>query len=167
MSLLKRLLIVAAALAVVVGVILLFTYEVIKVDWVSFMEIQPSFRPMEAPLPVPADSIPVEGAAYIPGSGAPLNPVPADEVSVERGRLLFEVNCALCHGADGKGNGAIGAFIQNKPSDLTSTSVRSGSDGAVFMVISNGSPGRMPALNENLTVRERWDVVNYIRTLKP
>jgi len=27
-------------------------------------------------------------------------------------------------------------------------------------------PDRMPALNENLTVRERWDVVNYIRTLK-
>jgi mono/diheme cytochrome c family protein len=34
------------------------------------------------------------------------------------------------------------------------------------MVITNGMPGAMPALNENLTVRERWDVVNFIRTLK-
>jgi hypothetical protein len=23
----------------------------------------------------------------------------------------------------------------------------------------------MPPLNENLTVRERWDIVNYLRTL--
>jgi mono/diheme cytochrome c family protein len=29
-----------------------------------------------------------------------------------------------------------------------------------------GGQIHMPALNENLTVRDRWDVVNYIRTLK-
>jgi hypothetical protein len=34
------------------------------------------------------------------------------------------------------------------------------------LTISNGLEGRMPALNENLTVSERWDVVNYVRTLK-
>jgi mono/diheme cytochrome c family protein len=39
------------------------------------------------------------------------------------------------------------------------------SDGAIFMTITNGKEGRMPALNENLTVRERWDVVNFVRTL--
>jgi len=30
---------------------LLITYQVIHIDWISFMEIQPSFRPMENPLP--------------------------------------------------------------------------------------------------------------------
>ncbi len=34
------------------------------------------------------------------------------------------------------------------------------------MTITNGIPGYMPSLNENLTVRERWDVVNFVRTLK-
>jgi mono/diheme cytochrome c family protein len=34
------------------------------------------------------------------------------------------------------------------------------------MVISGGVADKMPALNENLTVRERWDVVNYVRTLQ-
>ena len=33
------------------------------------------------------------------------------------------------------------------------------------MTITNGVPDRMPPLNENLTVSERWDVVNYVRTL--
>ena len=32
--------------------------------------------------------------------------------------------------------------------------------------ITNGLEGRMPPLNENLTVPERWDVVNFVRTLK-
>ncbi|NOZ00168.1 MAG: c-type cytochrome [Chloroflexi bacterium] len=167
MSLIKRLLILIAVVVVILGVLNLFTYEVIKVDWLSFMEIQPSFRPMEKPLPVPENSIPVEGAAYIPGMGAPVNPVQADGVSIERGRLLYDVNCALCHGADGKGAGSVAPFLQNQPADLTTESVQTGSDGAVFMVISNGSPGRMPALNENLTVRDRWDVVNYVRTFGP
>ncbi len=58
------------------------------------------------------------------------------------------------------------AFLQNKkPADLTSPAVQFLSDGAIFMVITNGKPGTMPPLNENLTVRERWDIVNYIRTL--
>jgi mono/diheme cytochrome c family protein len=39
------------------------------------------------------------------------------------------------------------------------------SDGDMFMTISSGIPDRMPALNENLTVRDRWDVVNYVRAV--
>jgi mono/diheme cytochrome c family protein len=44
--------------------------------------------------------------------------------------------------------------------------VQNKSDGALFLTITNGVTDRMPALNENLDVRERWDVVNFIRTLK-
>ncbi len=57
-------------------------------------------------------------------------------------------------------------ICKNRPADLTSLAVQSLNDGGIFMVISNGVEGKMPALNENLTVRERWDVVNYVRTLK-
>ncbi len=48
------------------GVIMIFSYDVIKIDWPSFMEIQPSYRQMENPLPVPEHSIPIEGSVYIP-----------------------------------------------------------------------------------------------------
>ena len=164
---LKRLGLVFLAAAIVIGVLMLFSYDVIKIDWPSFMEIQPSFKPMDDPLPVPAQSIPIEGPAYIPNMGAPTNPVPADDASLARGAELFHINCTACHGVGGKGDGPVAAFLQKKkPADLTSPAIQFLSDGAIFMVITNGMPGTMPALNENLTVRERWDVVNFVRTLK-
>ena len=164
---LKRLGLLFLAAGIVVGILMIFSYDVIKIDWPSFMEIQPSFKPMEDPLPVPAQSIPIEGPANIPNMGAPTNPVTADDASVARGAELFHINCTACHGIDGKGTGPVAAFLQNKkPADLTSPAIQFLSDGAIFMVITNGMPGTMPALNENLTVRERWDVVNFVRTLK-
>ncbi len=171
MSLFQRLMIVIGAALLLFGVVLLFTYDVIKVEWISFMEIQPSYKPMEDPLPVAARSIPVEGAAYIPGQGAPVNPVPADAVSVARGAEFFSLFCVQCHGPKGEGNGLIGAALVWQPANLTSDVVQSKADGALFLTISNGIMGgdgqiHMPALNENLTVRDRWDVVNFIRTLK-
>ena len=161
----KRLVFLMVVVAVAGGVLMLFTFDVIKLDWISFMEIQPSFKPMENPLPVPADSIPIEGAAYIPGMGSPVNPVDADDVSIQRGSELFILNCVICHGEKGMGDGVIGAFFTNKPANLTSTTVQALSDGAIFMVISNGVEGRMPPMNENFSVRERWDLVNFLRTL--
>lgn len=164
----KRALILGLLGIVAFGTLVLFTYDVIKIDWISFMEVQDSFRPMEDPLPVPERSIPIEGAAFIPGLGAPDNPVEADVESLTRGELLYGVNCAQCHGAAGEGNGVIANFLENKkPADLTSAVIQEKSDGSFFLTISNGVPGSMPALNENLSVRERWDVVNYIRTFGP
>jgi hypothetical protein len=55
---------------------------------------------------------------------------------------------------------------QRKPADLTGPVVRALSDGAIFLTISNGKLPFMVPMNENLTVRERWDVVNYLRTLQ-
>lgn len=166
MRLFKQLVGVFAVAGVLVGILLMFTYDVIKIDWPSFMEIQPSYRPMEDPLPVPERSIPVEGAAYIPNLGAPENPMMADEASLTRGAELYALHCQMCHGVTGEGNGPISPFLANRPANFTSGVVQSKSDGSFFLSISNGVDGRMPALNENLTVSERWDVVNFLRTLK-
>ena len=164
----KRLVILAAVVFVLVGTLMLFTFNVIRIERISFMEVQPSFRPMEDPLPIPPLSIPVEGAAFVLGMGAPVNPIEADEISLQRGELLYGVNCAVCHGVSGQANGPITPFLaKKKPADHSSDVVQTKSDGALFMVISYGVPGSMPALNENLNVRERWDVVNYMRTLAP
>ena len=163
----KQLVYLLLVAASIVGLVCLFTYDIIKIDWVSFMEIQPSFRPMEDPLPVASDSIPIEGAAYTAGAGAPINPVTADEVSIQRGAELFRIGCVPCHGEQGKGDGVIGTFFTYKPADLTSSAIQQLSDGAIFLVISNGVAGRMPPLNENFNVRERWDLVNFVRTLQP
>ena len=163
----KRLLMIFVVVGVLFGVVLLFSYDVIKIDWPSFMEIQPAYKPMENPLPPPALSVPVEGAIAIPHMGPPQNPVPADQASITRGAELYAINCKLCHGPQGQGNGPISGFlVDHKPANLTSPLLIAMKDGSVFLVISDGVPGRMPALNENLTVRERWDVINFIRTLQ-
>ena len=55
----KRLILILALLALPLIVGLLFTYDVLKVEWISLMEIQPSFNPQEDPLPLPPNSIPI------------------------------------------------------------------------------------------------------------
>lgn len=165
MRLFKQLLIVFIALALLAGALMVFSYDIIKIQWVGFMGLQPSFGNMEEPLPVPARSIPVDGPAYIPGGIAPENPVPADAVSLARGAALYAIHCQMCHGVDHDGRGPVGNLFQTtRPADLNSVLVQSLSDGGIFLVISNGF-NLMPALNENLTVRECWDLVNFVRSL--
>ncbi len=166
-TILRRFAVIALVVAIISGILLLFSYDVIKIQFPSFMGIQPAYKTMDGPRPVPAQSIPVDGPAYIPNMGAPSNPVPADAASQARGAELFNINCTACHGPEGKGNGPVAPFLRNKkPIDLTGPIGISLSDGAIFMTITNGTPGGMPPLNENLTVRERWDVVNYVRQLQ-
>lgn len=164
----KRLIILLVVLSLPLGVGLLFTYDIIKLEWIGTMEIQPVAKPQRDPLPLPARSIPIQGAAYIAGLGAPVNPVPVDEVSIIRGEQLYGMHCALCHGATGKGEGNFSVFFTTfKPANLTIGNARTGSDGVIFLTITNGIAGRMPALIENLPgARERWDVVNYVRKLQ-
>ena len=165
MRLLRQLFWVFTVLGVGFAVILLFTYDIIKIEWISFMEIQPAHRQMEDPLPVPARSIPIEGPVAIPGMLPPENPIAADEASITRGAQLYAIHCQMCHGQTAEGNGPIGPFLANKPANLTSPVVQAKSDGSIFLTITNGVEGKMPPLNENLLVPERWDLVNFIRTL--
>ena len=169
MRLFKQLLVVFAALAVLVSGLMIFAFDVIKVDWVVFMEIQEAFDDQEKPLTVPAQSIPVDGAAYLPGMGEPVNPVPADEASIARGAQLYQIHCQMCHGDGGQGNGTVAAFlVKKKPADLTSEAVQAKSDGSWFLTISNGiwNPnntlfpevqfsGQMPPLIENIIIHYR------------
>ena len=162
----KRLSIIG--LIVLIGLVIgeLFAYDVFKISWIGFMHIQPSFQPMEDPWPVVTDTIPIEGEAYSLILGVPANPITITQTSLQRGHELFGITCAQCHGTGGKGDGPIATHLTNKPFDLTSLPIHSFTDGGILFVISTGVPGKMPALNENLTVQERWDVVNYVRTLK-
>jgi len=170
MAIVKRLIIILVVISIPLLGILLFTYDVIKIDWISFMEIQPSYRPMESPLALPARSVPIQGAAYIRALGVPVNPVTADEASLARGKASYDTACALCHGPAGGGDGAFSGFlVQYPPANLVKAdaNARSISDGAIFMTITDGVEGRMPALKDNLpTADMRWDVVNYVRSLQ-
>lgn len=144
---------------------LLFTYQVIKIDFPTDMAIQPSIGYQEGPRGLPSEgSVPVQGLSLVLDH-LPANPVPQDEVSLQRGQILYSTHCALCHGSAGLGDGPLSGYYGDRPpSDLTSPSVNAQFDGSLYRTISLGF-SRMPPLAENLTPRERWDVINYLRTL--
>lgn len=171
MNFYQRLAVVIVTVSIIFGGLMLLAYDIIKIDWIGFMEIQPSYGAMEEPRPVASRSIPIEGAAFIPGEAAPENPIEADAFSVERGALIYSVTCAQCHGPLADGAGVIAGSLLFVPRDLTEQQIQDLPDGSIFLTISNGivvnDVIHMPALNENLSVRDRWDVVNFIKSLEP
>jgi cytochrome c553 len=97
------------------------------------------------------------------------NPVPQTAESVAAGAAVFAKQCASCHGAAGKGDGAMAAKLKSKPSDLTDAEWTHGpTDGEIFTVIRDGAPSAgMKAFRGALTDRQMWDLVNYVRSIGP
>jgi mono/diheme cytochrome c family protein len=93
------------------------------------------------------------------------NPQSRTPASIANGRKLAEANCISCHGPRGKGDGpAAAALPPPKPEDWTSPRVKAETDGELFWKISNGR-GAMPPW-KHLPEKDRWDLVNYIRSLQ-
>ena len=142
---------------------LLLTFEIIKIPFPTDMADQIFVDYQEAARLLPPDgAVPVQGLSIIPEQ-FPVNPVPADEVSIQRGEILFEIHCSLCHGETGRGDGSLADYFDRTPQNLTTSPVSAEFDGSVYLAILQGF-GQMPPLAENLTPRERWDVINYIRS---
>jgi cytochrome c6 len=86
--------------------------------------------------------------------------VPAN--AQDAGAALFKTKCAACHGADGKGETAIGKA--NKLRDLSSAEVQQQSDADLTTIITNGK-GKMPAYAKSLKPEQIKDLLAYIRGL--
>jgi mono/diheme cytochrome c family protein len=84
---------------------------------------------------------------------------------VSAGAALFQANCAACHGADGRGGGPDAGTTQVPPANLQSGHLDSHSDGDVFYWITNGLPGGMPAWGTKLSTTDRWNLVNFLRSI--
>jgi mono/diheme cytochrome c family protein len=157
---------VGTAGLVVMIVPLLLTYDVIRLPWVNTMKDTVSVAAQEGPRrAAPAESVPIQGPVLIAGQPA-TGPLEATDTSIQRGQMLFGINCAMCHGIAGDQVGAqVGAyFAQGEiPQNLGERAQRL-SDEEIFLVITNGK-NRMPSLSENLSPGDTWDVINYVRTL--
>ena len=99
-----------------------------------------------------------------PASGVP-NPVPNTVASVARGSDLYQANCARCHGSEARGGGPDAGTTQVPPADLRSGHVNEHTDGDIFYWITNGLEGGMPAWGTRLSETQRWELVNYLRSL--
>jgi mono/diheme cytochrome c family protein len=105
----------------------------------------------------------------------PLEPATSPD-SVKRGGQLFQtMNCGLCHGKEGRGNGPSAASLTDtrgypiRPFDLTSgTRLKCGdSDAGIFRDLATGLDGTpMPSFASALKPDQIWDLVHYIATLR-
>jgi copper transport protein len=97
------------------------------------------------------------------------DPVPADQASVTRGRDAFQADCAVCHGATGRGDGPAAASVNPSyppPADFTTAHAKAHYDGEFFNWIKYGKPPTaMPPFGNTLTDAQIWDVINYIRVV--
>ncbi len=78
------------------------------------------------------------------------------------GEALFKGKCAGCHGADGKGETAMGKTLKLR--DLASADVQKQSDADLNGVITKGK-NKMPAFEAKLKAEEITQLVAYIRGL--
>ena len=98
-------------------------------------------------------------------AGQVQNPVPSDAASLKGGEKIFQSVCWTCHGVSGLGDGPASAALTPKAGNLTSEIFHSQTDGAIFWKISEGR-GMMSSYKGSLTTKQRWQLVNYVRTLK-
>ncbi|MGZ8474227.1 MAG: c-type cytochrome [Candidatus Deferrimicrobiaceae bacterium] len=131
----------------------------------------PAYRPQEEPVRLPpVDSVPTKGLEHTPKPGTPetaalKNPEKVTDSSLLTGKELFGVYCAPCHGASGKGDGTIAKKFVPTPADISGTGFGMAPEGMLFAIVTHGWNG-MPPFRSDLTPKERWLVVAYLRTLK-
>jgi mono/diheme cytochrome c family protein len=117
-----------------------------------------------------ADRAPVQATFAFPiaapgEASGPLNPLPSDEPTRAAGRQLYAANCAVCHGAAGKGDGPAALGLRPRPGDFTQHMVLGKhTDGQVYLWIRDGYPdSAMPAWGQRLSDQQIWQLVSYLR----
>jgi len=84
-------------------------------------------------------------------------------LAADSGADLFKTKCASCHGADGKGETAMGKNMKVK--DLGSADVQKQSDADLTAIVAKGKKP-MPGYEGKLTNDQIQDVVKFVRSLK-
>ena len=143
--------------------------------WDKDMKNQPSIKPQESQVETNRTSVPRDGGdLYGPPAdttelvrmrleaGALPNPQPKTPESLIRGKALYDIHCAICHGMEGRGDGSVGKKYIPDPMDLTLEYVQLQPDGQLYYTISHGSIA-MPYYRDSIARHERWHVINYIK----
>jgi mono/diheme cytochrome c family protein len=85
---------------------------------------------------------------------------------VAYGAKVFKTNCAMCHGDQGKGDGAAGAALNPKPRNLVEGKWTQG-EGVIahFKVLQHGITGSSMASFAHFKPADRWALVNFIDSI--
>ena len=103
----------------------------------------------------------------------PIQPRNADELAavLEKGAHLYKINCEVCHGETGDGNGVLynggdGKYSAKPANFINDDFYKDGNtDGRFLNAILHGK-GMMQSHADKLSPAERWEVIHYIRSLQ-
>lgn len=99
------------------------------------------------------------------GEPAKTFPFPIDRQVLQRGEERFNIFCAPCHDRVGDGQGMVVRRGYRPPPSLHIERLRAAAPGYFYDVISHGF-GSMPDYAAQISVRDRWAIVAYIRALQ-
>jgi len=144
------------------------------VPWFATMYKGIAIQPYKMPLQPAEGAVPVTGTMHVPPAvpqNQPLldrieNPVQRTAASLERGKARFEIYCQVCHGPKGLGDGPVAAKLANAVRNLTDQKIVEQTDGWIFGVMTNGFGALMPEYGSKIAPEDRWNIVNYVRTLQ-
>ncbi len=160
---------------ILVGIIILAAYQALMYYDNNFpygrMRETPGVKPHETPLLVLEP-----GIVPIHGGDATYRLTPAADLvsslnrqapaTIARGKNLYNVYCAQCHGINFDGMGTVGQSFQPLPANLRSPAVQTKTEGELFKSISFGVPdGRQPALDTTITPDDRWYIIAFVQSL--
>ena len=91
-------------------------------------------------------------------------PIPANVASSCRRTQEYLARCAACHGKTGNGDGDDAIKFGLHPAKLSDPTLRDEPDGALYWKITTGKRP-MPDYGSRLSATDRWNVINYVRTL--
>ncbi len=138
--------------------------------WTHNMFLTQRVMPGEFNFAMPPGSLPRNGGqlfhtpAERDAAAARRNPVVATPASVRKGAELFSIYCTPCHGASGRGDGPVSTkFVP--PADLTNPELHKVRTDGYWQSYLSAGGAVMPSYAEALSPEERWDVVNFMRTL--
>src|SRR5262245_35253472 len=96
------------------------------------------------------------------------NPFAGNPKAVETGKALFKKHCERCHGPGGKGDGPDADPDNQQDMDLTvARRAARNPDGVIFFKMWNGrTRPKMPAVKDELTKEQAWQIVSYVQTLR-
>ena len=116
-----------------------------------------------------SDQPPAKGAApaeskVSPSDAARVNSVKPSAESLAKGKKLYGIDCAMCHGKDGDGKGDMASDMKNVTDFTNPDALKNRTDGELFYVIRKGK-GEMPPEGDRAKDDDIWNLVNYIRSL--
>ena len=129
------------------------------------MRVEPKILPYQALMPAMPEGIMPVGWVQQPNFESMRNPVADTEATRRTGQAYYRDYCAFCHGPGGHGDGPVGRSYVPTPTNLTTPTVQSLSDGDLYRRMLAGT-GHAPVLGYVVDPNAPWYIVHCVRSFR-